>query len=169
MRSELGQAVRRQFRNRLREEIRHFDEVRAERQIGPGSRLYHWHVGPALDFYVLLQMHQQEDWFTLELAWTHHGRWPAYALLPGSPDAEPREGDLRFRLGDLWTRDDVWWQLAPRPTGDASFEEYTKRVPIAEALAKVQPLVEDAVQRLVHYGLPYMARVAERHGTSLEP
>lgn len=167
MRSELGKAVRRRFHEQLKVKLGQFEEVKPEQsEIATGSRLYRWRVGHNLDFYLLLQMHHTEDWFTLELAWTSNGRWPAYSFLPGTPDGEPRDGDLRFRLGQLWAdpREDVWWQLTPRPPAGASFDEYRQRVPITEALARVEPLIEDALQRLVHYGLPYMLKVVESLG-----
>lgn len=168
MRSELGKAVRKRFGERLKEALSQFDAIKGEKQIAPGSSLYQWRLGPNLDFYLLLQVHHTEDWFTLELAWTRNGRWPAFAMLPGTPDGEPKNGDLRFRLGRLWAdpREDVWWQLAPRPPAGADFDAYTKRVPVAEALARVEPLVEDAVQRLVRYGMPYLAKVSAAHGYS---
>ena len=161
MRAPLAKAVRKEFATRLKEVVPEFVEAKGE-NIPPGDRLFLWEVSDELRFYLLLQFHPYEDWFTLEVAVSRSGHWPAFALLPNSPEADVRDNDLRFRLGRLWAppQQDVWWELAPRPECGASMDEYMKRVPVDDLFPRVKPLVDDAVQRVVEYGAPYFQRAA---------
>jgi len=160
MRAPLAKAVRREFGLRLTEVVPQFAEVKGE-SIPPGDRLYVWEASPGLRFYLLLQFHPHEDWFTLEVAISQSGRWPAFALQPSSPDADVKDGDFRFRLGRLWAppQRDVWWELAPRPPAGASVDQYMNRAPVEELLTKIEPLVEDAVRQIAQHALPYLHKV----------
>ena len=159
MRAYLAKGVRKQFALRLKQAAPEFAEAKGE-SIPRGDRLYVWEVSPRQRFYLLLQFHPHEDWFTLEVAISRSGRWPAFLLQPNSPDSYVKDGDLRFRLGRLWAppQKDVWWELAPRPPANASLEAYMNRVPVEELLSKIEPLVVDAVGQIIQHALPYFQK-----------
>jgi hypothetical protein len=168
VRAPLAKLVRKDFGIRLKSVAPHFSEAKGE-NIPPGDRLFVWEVAPTLRFYLLLQIHQHEDWFTIEVGISRTGRWPAYALTPVEPDRHA-QGDSRFRLGRLWAppQRDLWWELAPRPPSGASFEAYANRTPVESLLSNVNPLVEDAVRRFEEYGMPWLRRVAIEAGHPIE-
>jgi len=168
MRSAVARAVRNRFASRLRDEIPQFKEW-GDENVSSGDRLCRWQVAPGLTFYIMLQFHRLEDWFTVELAWSRSGQWPAVAPLPSAVDEEPVSGALRFRLGRLWAppEKDVWWELAPKPLVEAGLDSFLNRVPEKDLLPKVEPAVENAIQHVVRDALPYFRKVATRLGISL--
>ena len=166
MRALLAKAVTKAFLRRLREASPEFIEAKGE-NIPPGTRLFLWQPSPDLGFYLLLQFHQSLDWFTLEIAVSRSGRWPAYERVSDSPDSDLNSADYRFRMGRLWAsaQTDVWWQLAPRPPASAGIDAYMHPAPVPELLPKVAPLVEDAVRRFTMHAVPYLRKIARPHST----
>jgi hypothetical protein len=146
-----------------------------------GNSLYSWQVAPDLFVYILLVISRKGDRFTIELAWSRHGSFPA-DLGPMSPRDnpvskvrrdEPKEGRFRCRLGSLLPRPhDHWWYVVPprsmtqleiellaiSETGSA--EEF----PVEQAKARIPDLVRDAVRQIAEYGMPYFAEVAASSG-----
>lgn len=167
MRAPLAKIVRKEFSARLAAVAPQFSETKEE-NIPPGDRLYAWEVLPTLRFYLLLQFHQYEDWFTLEVGVSRSGRWPAYALMPADP-ASQTQGDRRFRMGRLWApaQQDVWWELAPRPPSGGSLEEYARRHAVDVLLPRIGPLVEDAAGRLRDYAIPWLRKAAAEAGAQI--
>ena len=80
--------------------------------------------------------------FTVECAWSESGEWPA-SVLSNGPDDPPRQGAVRFRIGQLWGAADFWWRprIAPTP------EE------------QVGPAVQDAIERIERYVIPFFEKV----------
>jgi hypothetical protein len=133
-----------------------------------------------LTFFVMLQPFDKEDQFTVEVGWSDDDKFPW------------KESGLRFfkienpksrrRLARLWftgQTEPVWEIVRGR-----TFEETRARikamsrgdreevkridkltdVSVEEAIPRVAPLVEDAVQKLIDFGLPLFRRVAEHRG-----
>jgi hypothetical protein len=171
MQRELVRAVRRQFALRLRAEIPQFEEARA-RGLPSECRLYELKVGATLAFYLVLQHHRSWESFTVEVAWSQEGEYPASALPAESPDDLLENAEMSFRLGRLWAgKKDVWWELVPRLSvlQGATFDDFMKDPePIENLLPKVKPVVEDAIQHVLSDGLPYFRKVAvaKGHGAS---
>lgn len=164
MRSALGKELRKRFEARLGEALPGFEPVQGA-EIPSGHRLFAWQVGPNLTFFILLELHHLKDWFNLSLAWSEKNAWPS---LPGWLDDPPREGEKSFRLRELWNRDrlEPWWELAPAPTFE-NLDLTSPPPPMGEALARIEPLVEDAIHHLLREGLDYMKKVAAEHGHPL--
>lgn len=167
MRAPLARIVRKEFTAQLTSAAPQFVETKGE-NIPAGDRLYVWEVLPTLRFYLLLQFHQYEDWFTLEVGVSRSGRWPAYALMPTEPLSKAQR-DHRFRIGRLWApaQQDVWWELAPRPAAGGSLEEYNRRPEVDVLLPKIRPLAEDATRRLRDYAIPWLKRIAIEAGAQI--
>ena len=86
MRKEIGQALRKQFAERLKVRVPEFREIKpgAPADINPGSRLYAREVAPDLWFFIVLVPSIKEaDEFWIELAWSRDGS-PAGLLPAGS-------------------------------------------------------------------------------------
>jgi hypothetical protein len=191
MRRQLANAVRKEFDACLRQNLPHFHPVkpgkieflgRMKSEIPAGNRLYLWDYAGDLYFYLVLVVASQKmgDAFTVECAWTRNARFPStlFCMFPrGVPKSDippdtPENGDMRFRMGDIFPEpDDCWWWVAPRP----SFEEFNKwllegdfeeeklfgppEIPLEEAMKNVTPCVEDAVRHIVEYVIPYFEEI----------
>ena len=153
MRREMSQAVRKEFASQLDRRLPHFARDQAS-NVPPEVVQYVWgSANKQLLFYVCLQFHRIWDRFTIELAWSSQGRYPGYAP-PAEPEDEAPTGEMRFRLSRLWaSSEDVWWE--PLPGGWANKKELH---------ARIEPVVSDAMEKLVTYGVPYMERVTEQRG-----
>lgn len=160
MHSDISAAVRQEFHSRLGATLPHF-AVSNELDTPPGSVLYRWAARDDLVFFLLLQFHRREEWFTVEIAWSRHGRWPATEV-DRDPDLDSRKDTSRFRAGRLWAppQEDIWWRLAPRVSVEAPLEGHFVAVPQDELRRRVPAAVDDAVQRLVQHAVPYFTRVA---------
>jgi hypothetical protein len=76
----------------------------------------------------------------------------------------------------LWITDkrEYRWAIAPKESAKDYLEKTAARrrgekvrlgpPPVEELLPRVNPLVEDAVQKLIDYGLPLFRRVAAQRG-----
>jgi hypothetical protein len=133
--------------------------------------VYEWKATEQFRLYLMLQLHRQEDSFTIEIGWSLKGRWPEAAVLPDTPPEASESGEARFRVGLLWSGNpDFWWDLVPRPSAvpleealkdyEAFVEGFKKRPDVSEGLGNVEPLVEDAFARLRQHALPYFKKVA---------
>jgi hypothetical protein len=141
MKGEIAIAVRSLFEKELRQRMPGFHLVEAQ-EIPPGSRVYRWSAELRLSFFLMLFISPKGNAFTVECAWSESDEWPAY-VLSDSPDDAPRQGAVRFRVGQLWGADDFWW----RPRIAQTPEE------------QVRPAVQDAVERIERYVVPYFEKV----------
>lgn len=158
---------------------------KTEKGIPLGGRLYLWDFKKDLNFYLMLVLASQKvgDAFTIEGAWTKHNRYPALVGLMNPLDIPeltilhdiPINGDFRFRMSDLYkAHQDHWWWLSPKP----SFEEFNKWlkradfdesplgttiIPIEEAINNVKPCVEDVINKITKYVIPYFEKIVERY------
>jgi hypothetical protein len=164
MRKELVKAVKIAFDARISKMLSQFQEVTEGEEVPPQTVLYCWKVDASLWFYLFLQFHRNEDWFTIEAAWTRLGKWPD-SPLGREPELHSQDGQVRFRLGKLWEpRKDVWWELAPRPHFVTVLEAFY-HPPLEKALQRVESLVDDAIGHIQRDGIPYFERVRVAQGS----
>ena len=74
---------------------------------------------------------------------------------------------MRFRLGELWRTEkkDRFWELVPRPQEARDFiERALNPPPPDEALAKIEPMVDEAIEHLAQEGMEYFRQVGAEHG-----
>lgn len=186
MRTELARAVREKFTAHLEKMLPQF-RLQKGQKIGPRCYLYSWNVAPDLTFFVMLQISTKADEeFTLEVAFSSDGRFPdeLLAILPfnfaeiGTRGLASRPA-WRVRLGNLWRQNerdkDYWWEVTPR----LDHHELAQRMkdlvslgkmnemPLEEALARVEPAVASAVEKLTEYGMPFLLEVASHRGVSV--
>jgi hypothetical protein len=167
MRRTLGKPVRTGFERRLKVALPMFRDASSLWVIPPGVRVYQYDFHPDLVFFVVLVTSPKDERFTIEMAWSPVGRFPTQrtAYLPTDP---PQEDGLRFRLPWLWVDRDQWWWIG----GDVPAEclgnseammAWLSR-PDEVLLPEVEPLLDDAFERLSRFGLPYFARIAAERG-----
>lgn len=139
--------------------------------------IWAWQLAPNLTFFVMLQPRDNKDQFFVEIDWSDDGKFPIDAPSSRRPKVEVPQ--WRLRLAELWATGPVSdaWEIVPDETdaeseakeaalerGDITMLEYLRKVPEEEVLPRVAPLVEDAVQKLIDYGLPLFREVAEHRG-----
>jgi hypothetical protein len=165
--SQLGKKLRPKFTKSLRDALPSFIEVK-EADIPSGDRLFAWKLSERLTIFVLLEMHRSEEWFNLSVGWSEHGKWPRIPRQM-SPSDPPQDGEMRFRLRRLWETKPRggWWELAPRVPLELMASYALNPPPLDEPLAKVDPLVEDAIGHLQKEGMDYFRQVATEHGITL--
>jgi hypothetical protein len=165
MRSPLSKKIIASFKREFESRFSHFS-------IGDTQPLWwrwDWKIAPMLTFFMILQAFERKDQFVLEVAWSENGEFPWRSV--GRLDIEQPEG--RDRLGRLWTRgEEPVWDLAPEATeaikediealarGESA--KYIPDPPIKQLLPRIDPLVQDAINKFEQYGMPFFQKVAQK-------
>jgi hypothetical protein len=166
MRKEYGNVLRRSFARNMRARLPQFDPFKIDSDyVLPGERIFRWLPEDELHcFVILVPSRKSTDEFTIEIGWSTRGRFPERARPAGiaSPErSEFGEEEFTCRMNDLWATGDVWWQVTEfDPMDPESQLSYilagAKPISAEEAQAAVAPKVEDAIEKLVDHGVPYL-------------
>lgn len=169
MRKEYGKALRACFAKKMKSSIPEYVEEKVKsRYISPGERGFRKKFNESLHCWIVLAPSLQGyDEFTVMVGWSNFGRYPELRgipswIVPSASRAEFAEAEYLTRLPMLHRGRDDWWVVKPfRTFGSVEeiVEEITASmapVPGMEAEALVQPLVDDAVNKLIKIGLPYL-------------
>lgn len=186
MRSKLGKAVRSRFEEQMKKHVSTF-LFDPDALVPPGWRVFRWSPRPDWHAFIILGFHQMHDCFTVECAWSRTGEFPTSGRIQ-RPRAWPErniEADdvsgcqFGFRLGYLWQPRDHWWWLVPEADVKARSNKHMRSViaqdwrtveetledpPIEEAMANVRPMVDDAIQKIIDYAIPYFEAIMARLG-----
>lgn len=112
-------------------------------------------VSSELYFFVHLSIDDDRDSFTLEIACNTANRFP-WTELPGQLrdlSTASRKNLWRFRISKLWGEvKDFRWHLGQAKLAD---------------LKVIEDLIEDAVERVCRYAIPYFEEVAKNQGCQL--
>lgn len=172
MRGPIRKALLAQVAREFEQRFSRFKRIEPESD----SPIWMWDFAPNLKFFVMLQPFERKDQFAVEVGWSDSADFPWRDLGDLSHIAEPR---LRSRLSWLWARgnESPVWDLAPEKTaaieGDleavrrGESQAYPPDPPVEQILSRVGPAVDDAIHKLVQYGLPLFRRVAEQRGIKL--
>jgi len=128
--------------------------------------LYSWAVSSDLTCYLLLFFFPGKDKFNIEVAWSKKGRFPIHLIGRILRDG-PQADEIRFRISDLWKSDmrtDEWWTLRREPTLGELEDAIRKKkaIPIQRidnAKEMIESMVEDAVDKVRNYVVPYFQNV----------
>jgi len=133
-----------------------------------------------LEFYVFLQISQKRDHdsFTVELACSSGDFSFSHAALGPTPQ---KDGSVRFRLPELYRDEwrpktgwEPWWWIGPRvEPGEitskavaravAGKRPLTERaVSIEQAVLLIEPQVNDSIDRIKRFGVPFFEHYAKR-------
>jgi hypothetical protein len=199
MRYLLTKTLRTRFTRELRRSLPQFRERKARSGVR-GTTLYEWRATPTLTCYVALVVDDRSDRFTVELAWSRSGHFPAQVRNESAAEV-PRGGAMRLHLRSLWQRFRVEpsWSLTAKSPAELTLE-HTLLDPevddeakaalidarersvaaaaadpdvappdadeesVTEALERLGPAVDDVMQRLRRYAVPYFDRIAAQWG-----
>ncbi|HEV3448697.1 MAG TPA: hypothetical protein VG099_28930 [Gemmataceae bacterium] len=137
--------------------------------------LWAWKLVDDLTLFALLQAFDNRDHFVVEIGWSENGDFPWWTLPSNPPKLEaPR---FRLRLARLWATGKLadHWQVVPdrldaEPRSAVPNFKWSNapsappEVPEDEVLHRVAPLSENAVNKLVEFGLPVFRAVAAHRG-----
>lgn len=172
MRKEYGKALRKLFSSEMKRRLPQFVPVKVSSiYILPGERAFCWTPAEPVHLWILLCPDQKDrEAFTVELGWSKLGRFPELSMRPSFE--APSSGRDEFtldeyvcRLGMLVSGLDYWWELESLDKLDSqdAYMAYlqAKVSPVSpeEATRIVQPHVEDAVEKLCLYAVPYLKEV----------
>lgn len=169
MRKEYGKAVRQLFAARMQEVAPQFEAAKVKAAcFWPGQRAWRWRVTDNIVCWIVLSPSQKDyDEFTVLVGWSTSGGYPALTMVPSFelPDAAKTEfaqAEYLARLPFLWGKVDSWWVVREFRMARTVEELQASIAPIAEAdaLRQAAPLVDDAIDKLVAFGLPYLADFA---------
>jgi hypothetical protein len=167
MRKEYSSYLRKEFDSKVKDALPNFSVVNGEPHTVKGSPLYRHIVEEALSLYVYLAIDGLFNEFTVELAWSTSQCFPQWRPFD---DPRPISGDSsRIRLSRLWdTKSDFWWAIEPRDTPSEAIrrvKEFDMSLPPAsQFLPNVKTAVQDVIQKLENYGIPYLTQVIIEHG-----
>jgi len=132
--------------------------------------MYEREIDSSLSFYVVLLLHQRYDSFTIEIAYSENRQWPASMAPQPDPYCTPQDGQVRFRLSQLWAVDlskDYWWWLE-REVTLADFSGHSEnRESIDLVISRIDNAVNDATERIFIYGISYFRQIAAAHGVEI--
>lgn len=170
MRKEYGTVLRRYFSKKMRETLPEFKEEKVQSAyLWPGQRAFGRLVAGSLQCWIVLSPSPKDyDEFTVLIGWSTLGRYPELSVIPSpqspSPDrAEFSQPEYLTRLPQLWTQRDEWWVIQEFEPA-LTVEQMTARmapIPAPAAEAKVIPRVDDAIGKLIAFGLPYLSEFAQ--------
>lgn len=182
MRPPLAKAVLKSFSSRISEELSQFS---TQEPVGAlvGGLLYRWSLPSNLVCYIYIQLSAKDDSFMVELSCSK-GEFPINLVAFGPHDV--REGCIRFRLPELYRQEWAhnsrrvpwWWIGAPTKAGQVT-ETAVERamagtrplteegMPVEQALQLVEPKVEDAIDRIKRFGIPFVEDFAKSQRTKL--
>ena len=166
MKKEYAKAVRKEFRARFEKALPQFKLSEDKRDLPPGGRLYELVLSDSLTLYAAIGMSRNFEEFMVDIAWSEHGRFPSsyLALEPG-----PKDGEVFRQLPRFWNKGSYpWWVVEPRDTHEETMRRFREHDfeprPIEPYLPGIPALVEDAVNMIMEYAVPYFEKVAAEHG-----
>jgi hypothetical protein len=172
VRRVLGKEVKRRFCEQLRECLPQIAGVKHDRNRF-GWKVFEWALSSDVKADLCLCLSVRDDAFTVEIGWSRQGRFPGHLGIMFPHDiararihaSEPVDGEFLTRLPYLYTDKDEWWEVIPRLTVKEILEQQQRQIetgqveetPIEVGLERIEPLVSEAVERIVTYGLPWLS------------
>jgi len=169
MRKEYGKVLRQLFSAEMTNRLPRFLPVKVSSiHILPGERAFRWIPVEPIHFWVLLCPDQKgREAFTVEIGWSKLGRFPELSMRPSFEAPSSRRDEFAMdeyvcRLGMLVSGRDYWWELEALEDLDSQeacmvyLQRKVNSVSPQEAIRVVRPHVEDAMEKLLLYGVPYL-------------
>lgn len=176
MRKEYRKILRREFKRQLKEIAPEFEEDKTgSTYVFPGETVFRWTISTAVScFIILLPSRKGHNEFTIEVGWSKRGRFPELFIRPSPelPNEEQKEFALDeyiLRMGDLSAdMKDLWWKVGHEDDLDIlnlDLMEYVSELkkPVPEEVAedRIKPKLDEAMEMLKTFGLPYLKRFSE--------
>ncbi|TWT32077.1 hypothetical protein [Blastopirellula retiformator] len=178
MLSTLSKRVVQQFTKKLQELVPGSAKD-ASVKLPRGFHCFALPLRPDVSTFLVLLISPKDDEFTLEVAWSTHGRFPfslSAIYLPFDPENgslkdSPIDGEFLFRLPFLYPPyADVWWTVDEKSTHEMTMEEILVDDPLAPPpeiaandLARVDASLETAMSAVKQFAIPYLLKLQEHY------
>ena len=183
MRAKIAKAVRVAFARKVQQEIPQFLPVET-RRIRAGDRLFIWQIGPDMNAYIYLFISPKynQDKFTVDLACSG-GEFP---LKTSWGPNDQKDDVIRFRLPQLYKNQwpkrnwEPLWEVGPHPTSREVIDRAMAQIkagdlptkdqgllPLEEAMRFVEPQIQDAVDKIKKFGIPFFDGFAEQNSEKI--
>lgn len=171
MRSPIRKNLIATFRREFEAQYPQFSRVKLK---SGESALWEWRLTRRLSLFVMLDTFPQDERFVLEIAWSEDGEFPWDDF---GGDLKVDAPSWRDRLKCLWS-DEEAWDLEPerKQRYEAAWKAYERDeippfpvdVPVDIVIARIEPMVDECLQKLHQYGIPIFRRVAKRRKIPVE-
>jgi hypothetical protein len=168
MRKEYRKALLKHFDKRIQEMIPEFSPVNLSNiYFTLGDRAFEKRLLNGESHWINLNINPKFECFTVEIGWSALGRWPELSMRPSAlrpnHNSEFAEQEYITRLPFLWTTDDYWFEIEPfnSNTDLESLKKQLEPIKSNKAHEKVTPMVEESVDRIVEYAIPYFEERAK--------
>lgn len=162
MAENLRAFIKKEFQSQIQRTLPRFHKE-AAREIPPGWTLYASRPNSSLTFYIIFHIHQYQNDFTCELAWSTCNTVPPHG--GRHPNDCPKNGGLSFRIGQLFEPvvSDHWWKV-PGSILPQEMNLPATGHPMQLAKEIIIEQVENAVATIQQFAVPYFEKVAVDHG-----
>jgi hypothetical protein len=167
------------FARRMAERFPQFEPEKATEASG-GIMQYRWDPASGLSFFLVMQPYEKTDDFTLEAGWSVKGRYPWNNMagrpvedpVRGIPPDSPKDGEFRFRIGELWPpHDEKWWRTSRRWGLGDPFDMSTMIATFTSQTGtefdfteqEMEGVVREALDSVERYVVPYFEDTLRRH------
>ena len=154
MEKEYSRAVREEFDAQLRIRLPQFVYVRGQKGLGAGARVYRHESSAGAFRFVILIISSTQDEFTVEVANAPNEEVPDFEPF-FDPTASGNGDTVRFRLSRFWHRQDPWWVIFPAKSTKEFIALLRDEPPVEQGLLRIPSLVQDAVDKLEQYAVPF--------------
>jgi len=136
----------------------------------PGERAFLWMPKESVHIYVVLSPSLKgNDEFSVDIGWSLLGRFPEVARGVGMPADDGSEFDkeeFTCRITSLYSTEDEFWKFYDEQllVDDPVQLMLSQAQPITKEQAEeeVIPKVQDAIDKLVKHGIPYLNKFIEK-------
>jgi len=172
MRREYSARLRKEFDSSLKELMPCFSIVKDENHTAKSSPLYRCVVADDFFMYIYLDIANTFNQFRVEVAWSTEQKIPKWEPFINPQDDAHGQG-IRVCLSRFWKiKGDYWWVIEPRDTPQEAIrrvKEFDMSLPpVSQFLPNVTTNVQEVMQKLREYGLPYLVKVASEHGHEMD-
>lgn len=164
MRKEYSRVLRTLFTKKMKVELPEFVETKVKSiYFFPGDRAFAWAVSKEIVFWIILSPSKKDyDEFNVLVGWSKLGRYPELSMVPCAERPSPERSEFAHveyltRLPYLWTRDDDWWVVKKwvQAKNTDELKAQLEPIPSDEALGQVEPVVDDCIQKLKGFAIPF--------------
>jgi hypothetical protein len=164
MRKDYSNYLRKSFEKRLKEEFPEFVIKKGEEYVSSGNRLYRYLLAPDFVLYIMLAVDDVQDAFTILIGHSINDKFPIPTPF-FEPTTSPLKSNLVFKLGRLWTEKDVWWVVETTKESVQRIKDGSlPALPPEEYMPRVERHVEDVMDKLHRYAVPWFQKVAAHFG-----
>ena len=177
MRSAIRKLLIKTFDEALRARFPGFSRVKLPAPLRSDGPVWEWKAAPGFAVYVQLSDRDHDDDFTVEVAWSMKGQWPAFTDTVCPAWLKPDDDEYRSRLPLLWDDSqyaDRWWEIVPTLTREQKRARDADRMagrvsefeepPIEESSKRIKPLVDDAIAKFAEHAIPFFHSCAASRG-----